>query len=208
MPDRVNSSMTKAYSVFPDLIFEGSLPLTSEIESQLNAAITTESNSGSVEETNYGFCTNKFVPLNKPLQNLQQVLLNAYFAEAKKHLPYLEATKTQLELVRPNLVSINPKSNIPSIFERNRYYSGCIWLQATNKSSHLYIECPQGKTYSTPLGLIDYNHYIKPAKYKYVFWPSHLNAGFTPNNSMAPCVLMQYTFTAAVPWDGRPAPQK
>ena len=95
--------MTKAYSVFPDLIFEGSLPLTSEIESQLNAAITTESNSGSVEETNYGFCTNKFVPLNKPLQNLQQVLLNAYFAEAKKHLPYLEATKTQLELVRPNL---------------------------------------------------------------------------------------------------------
>lgn len=199
--------MAKTYTIFPDIVFEGSLPLTTEIESQLNAAILTEANSGSVEETNYGFCTNKFVPLNRELKNLQQVLLNTFFIEAKKHLPYLEATKTQIELVRPNLVSINPKCNVPSTFERNRYYSGCVWLQTTNKGSHLYTEAPQGKTYSTPLGLIDYNHYIKPAKYKYVFWPSHLNAGFTPNNSMANTILMQFTFTAAVPWDGRP-PQK
>ena len=176
--------MAKTYTIFPDLVFEGSLPLTTEIESQLNAAITAEANSGSVEETNYGFCTNKFVPLNDKLKNLQQVLLNTFFNEARKHLPYLEATKTQIELVRPNLLSINPKCNIPSTFERQRYYSGCVWLQATNKSSHLYVECPQGKTYSTPLGLIDYNHYVKPVKYKYVFWPAHLHAGFTPNNSM------------------------
>ena len=115
--------MTKTYTVFPDLIFEGSLPLTTEIESQLNVAITAEANSGSVEETNYGFCTNKFVPLNKPLKNLQQVILNAFFTESKKHLPFLQTTKTQLELVRPNIVSINPKCNIPSSFERNRYYS-------------------------------------------------------------------------------------
>jgi len=199
--------MAKTYTIFPDIVFEGSLPLTTEIESQLNAAILTEANSGSVEETNYGFCTNKFVPLNRELKNLQQVLLNTFFIEAKKHLPYLEATKTQIELVRPNLVSINPKCNVPSTFERNRYYSGCVWLQTTNKGSHLYTEAPQGKTYSTPLGLIDYNHYIKPAKYKYVFWPSHLKTGFTPNNSMANTILMQFTFTAAVPWDGRP-PQK
>ena len=199
--------MAKTYTIFPDIVFEGSLPLTTEIESQLNAAILTEANSGSVEETNYGFCTNKFVPLNRELKNLQQVLLNTFFIEAKKHLPYLEATKTQIELVRPNLVSINPKCNVPSTFERNRYYSGCVWLQTTNKGSHLYTEAPQGKTYSTPLGLIDYNHYIKPAKYKYVFWPSHLKTGFTPNNSMANTILMQFTFAAAVPWDGRP-PQK
>ena len=172
------------------------------------AAVAAESDSGSVEETNYGFCTNPFVPLNKPLQNLQQVILNSYFAEAKKHLPYLEGTKSQIELVRPNLLSINPKCNIPSTFERNRYYSGCIWLQTTNKGSHLYLECPQGKTYSTPLGLIDYNHYIAPAKFKYAFWPAHLDAGFTPNNSMTPTILMQFTFTAAVPWDGRPPPKK
>ncbi len=61
--------MAKTYTVFPDIVFEGSLPLTSEIENQLNAAITAEANSGSVEETNYGFCTNKFVPLNKTLKN-------------------------------------------------------------------------------------------------------------------------------------------
>jgi len=200
--------MAKTYTVFPDIVFEGSLPLTGEIESQVMAAVAAESDSGSVEETNYGFCTNPFVPLNKPLQNLQQVILNSYFAEAKKHLPYLEGTKSQIELVRPNLLSINPKCNIPSTFERNRYYSGCIWLQTTNKGSHLYLECPQGKTYSTPLGLIDYNHYIAPAKFKYAFWPAHLDAGFTPNNSMTPTILMQFTFTAAVPWDGRPPPKK
>lgn len=200
--------MAKTYTVFPDIVFEGSLPLTGEIESKVMAAVAAESDSGSVEETNYGFCTNPFVPLNKPLQNLQQVILNSYFAEAKKHLPYLEGTKSQIELVRPNLLSINPKCNIPSTFERNRYYSGCIWLQTTNKGSHLYLECPQGKTYSTPLGLIDYNHYIAPAKFKYAFWPAHLDAGFTPNNSMTPTILMQFTFTAAVPWDGRPPPKK
>ena len=66
--------MPKTYTLFPDIIFEGTLPLTGEIESQLNAAITTEANSGSVEETNYGFCTNQFVPLNKTLQNLQKFL--------------------------------------------------------------------------------------------------------------------------------------
>ena len=196
--------MAKTYTIFPDLVFEGSLPLTTEINAQLNAAIAAEANSGSVEETNYGFCTNKFVPLNDKLKNLQQVLLNTFFNEARKHLPYLEATKTQIELVRPNIVSINPKCNVPSTFERNRYYAGCVWLQTTNKGSHLYTEAPQGKTYSTPLGLIDYNHYVKPVKYKYVFWPAHLHAGFTPNNSMANTVLMQFTFTAAVPWDGRP----
>ena len=196
--------MAKTYTIFPDLVFEGSLPLTTEIDAQLNAAIAAEANSGSVEETNYGFCTNKFVPLNDKLKNLHQVLLNTFFNEARKHLPYLEATKTQIELVRPNIVSINPKCNVPSTFERNRYYAGCVWLQTTNKGSHLYTEAPQGKTYSTPLGLIDYNHYVKPVKYKYVFWPAHLHAGFTPNNSMANTVLMQFTFTAAVPWDGRP----
>ena len=196
--------MAKTYTIFPDLVFEGSLPLTTEIDAQLNAAIAAEANSGSVEETNYGFCTNKFVPLNDKLKNLQQVLLNTFFNEARKHLPYLEATKTQIELVRPNIVSINPKCNVPSTFERNRYYAGCVWLQTTNKGSHLYTEAPQGKTYSSPLGLIDYNHYVKPVKYKYVFWPAHLHAGFTPNNSMANTVLMQFTFTAAVPWDGRP----
>ena len=54
--------MAKTYTIFPDLVFEGSLPLTTEIDAQLNAAIAAEANSGSVEETNYGFCTNKFVP--------------------------------------------------------------------------------------------------------------------------------------------------
>ena len=57
--------MAKTYTVFPDIVFEGSLPLNyREIDAQLNAAIAAEANSGSVEETNYGFCTNKFVPLN------------------------------------------------------------------------------------------------------------------------------------------------
>jgi len=199
--------MTKTYTAFPNIVFEGLLPLTDTIEKQLDLAITSEANSGSVEETNYGFCTNKFVPLNDQLKKLQQVLLNTFFNDVAVTIPSIKQTKSQVELVRANLISIKPMSNVPAAFERNRYYAGCIWLQTTNKGSHLYIECPQGKTYSTPEGLMDYNIYVKPAKLKYAFWPAHLHAGFTPNNSMANTVAMQFTFTVAVPWDGRP-PQK
>ena len=50
--------MTKIYTAFPDIVIEGNLALTAEIETQLNNAILAEADSGSVEETNFGFRTN------------------------------------------------------------------------------------------------------------------------------------------------------
>ena len=80
--------------------------------------------------------------------------------------------------------------------ERNRWYNGCVWLQTTNKGSSLYMENFTSKRYSDPPGIQDYTNFEKSKQWKYVFWPAHIPAGFTPNTSMIDTEIFYCTFTA------------
>jgi len=187
----------KSYTLYPDIVYEGSLSLTQDIEQMLTGSILEEYESGKTIETQFGWTTDRFLPLNPVLQKLQQLLLQNFYQDVVKHVPQMP--KMKVELARPHIISIKPGHAISSDFNHRRWYTGCLWLQTTNKGSHVVLDPQQGKTYSVPDGIMDTEHYIAPKKFKYAFWPAHIYGGYTPNLSLTDTILLEFTFTGGLP---------
>jgi hypothetical protein len=191
----LNSSMAKQTNVlFPDWIFTGSLELTPEIEKGITNELSRLEREQEVTNTNFGWLTLKEVPLSGDLRKLQ-LLVGNYFIEAIK-TKHKAALDRLVEVVEPNILSIAPGQNFPVNVHRNRWYTGVIWLQATNKSSSLYFEQHGPKLYSDPPGIQEYTSFIKPLQWQYCFYPSHVPAGFTPNQAMINTNIFHCCFTA------------
>jgi len=189
----VNSYMSKKYNVFPDVVFESQVSLTPEINRLVADDINKVKSTKAFEPTNYGWITNKFIPLEQNLSNLNKVLISASVSLLSNEFRKLR--HMNIELVRPSLISINPGHSVLPVIERQRWYSGCVWLQTTDQGSHVFLDAPATKTLTSPPQLFSNTHVIKPEQNKFALWPSHIPAGFTPNSSMTETVCMIFTLT-------------
>tara|TARA_Y100001972_G_C7609433_1_gene305469 strand:+ start:324 stop:902 length:579 start_codon:yes stop_codon:yes gene_type:complete len=181
------------YTVFPDFVFTGDITLTPEIEEGIKLDLESL-DKGVKHNTTFGYTTLKEVPLTGNLRKLQ-LLVGSYFIDAIKD-KHKTALDRQVEVVEPTIVGVKPGHSLPVMQERNRWYNGCVWLQTTNKGSSLYMENFTSKRYSDPPGIQDYTNFEKSKQWKYVFWPAHIPAGFTPNTSMIDTEIFYCTFTA------------
>jgi hypothetical protein len=180
--------------LFPDWVFTGTIELTPQIEKGLTKELERMEAEQEVTKTNFGWLTLKEVPMTGNLRKLQ-LLVGNYFMEAIK-TKHKVALSRQVEVVEPNIISIAPGQNFPVNVQRNRWYTGAIWLQATDKSSSLYFEQHGPKLYSDPPGIQEYTSFVKPLQWQYCFYPSHIPAGFTPNLSMINTNIFHCCFTA------------
>lgn len=196
--------MAETYTIFPDVVIEGTLPLTEEIAQQIAVGISKEKNAATCIETNYGWRTDEFNKLQTTLLKLQSFLASTFYNDIKKQ--HAVTSKMKIELTRPSLISIKPQHTVDRNNTTRRWYSGMIWLQTTNKGSELKLHAPQLKTHSTPHGLMPFSTTISPEQFKYVFWPAHIEHSFTPNCSFTDTVILQCTITGGIP--GVPGPGK
>ena len=63
--------MSKTYPIFPELIIEGELSLDSNISKRIREGVLDAKNSGSATKTNFGWMTDKGLPQEEAIKNLQ-----------------------------------------------------------------------------------------------------------------------------------------
>lgn len=190
----INICMNNAYNIFPDTVFTGVLPIEGEIRKSLIADVKELANSGSAIETNYGWESNRDVPLLKNLRKLQILLGNTFVNLADKH--FNKCKHRRIMLVQPYVCSIKPSHEFYPRIDSAYWYNGCIWLQTTNTGSHLCFEKNDAKRYSSPWAYQPVSHVETGQVLKYVFWPSHLGKKFTPNLSMIDNYIMHFGITS------------
>lgn len=183
--------MAKITTLFPNYVFEGKLEISKTVKSNIMNDTKKDLQSGKTRRTNYGLITEKEIPLEKSLQNLSLLMGNTFVNCAKKQ--FLNKDK-EVHILNPYLISIDPDHNYPLNMESCRWYNGCVWLQTTNKGNHLYFEDFSVKTYADRHKTQNHKFSISPEEYKYVFWPSHIPWGLTPNQSMIDTIVMCLTF--------------
>jgi len=183
--------MANTITLFPNYVFEGKLEISNTVHENIQKDVKKDLTSGKTRRTNYGFATEKEIPLEKSLKKLSLLMGNTFINLAKKQ--FLDNSKI-IDILNPYLISIEPEHNYPINMESCRWYNGCVWLQTTNKGSHLYFEDFSIKTYADRHKTQKHTFSINPEQYKYVFWPSHIPWGFTPNQSMVNSEILCLTF--------------
>ena len=183
----------KVTHMFPNYLFEGKLELPKEVEDLLKDSIPENLNSGISIETNFGKVTDKGQPLTKHLKHLQ-LLVGKMFTEETNQV--MEVYKRNVEICNPYLISVKPGHIFPMNIEKESWYNACVFLQTTNKGSHLYFEDFSNKIYASPNLLQPETIAVAPQKNKIVFWPSHIPWGMTVNESNVDTVCFICSFTA------------
>ena len=92
------------------------------------------------------------------------------------------------------LSMIRPGQAVPHFVTKYSWYTAIVFLQTTNRGSHLYFDDMGPRHFATPKGFDEWSHYIKPAKNKVIYFPSHLITGFTSNESMINNVTLSLNF--------------
>ena len=100
-----------------------------------------------------------------------------------------------INLLNPYLVSTLPTHQYPINVEPQRWYNAGVFLQTTNKGSHLSFNEFNTKLYAGQ-NTQDNATYVKPKQYRTVFWPSHIPWGLTPNMSMVETTMLVCSFRA------------
>lgn len=184
----------KSFTVFPDVVFTGTLPITSDIKKQILDDVTALSKSGAYIETNFGWLSNKDVPVKDSLRKLQLLLGRTFVQHEEK--TFGKVTHRHTSVVQPHIVNIKPMHTFDLHVNSAYWYHGCVWLQATDKGNHLYLESPAAKRFSCPPAYQPHEVFEQAESLKYIFWPAHLQAGFTPNQSMVDSIIFNFGITS------------
>lgn len=184
----------KSYTIFPDIVFSGTLPVDSDIKQQLLSDTETLSNTGACIETTYGWLSNKDVPVKDSLRKLQLLLGRTFVQHSEK--AFGPVTKRRASVVQPHIVSIKPMHTYDLHINSAYWYQGCAWLQTTDKGNHLFLESPSAKRYACPPAYQQHQTFEQAESMKYVFWPAHIQAGFTPNQSMINSIIFNFGITS------------
>jgi len=183
--------MAKTINLFPNYVFEGTLQIDSTVKNTLRKDLIKDLDSGKAQKMNFGSITDREIPLENSFQQLAFLMGNTFINHAKKQ--FLDV-KTEVDILNPYIVSIKPDHSYPINMESCRWYNGCCWLQSTNKGSHLYLEDFSIRTYADRHRTQKRNFSVAPRNFKYIFWPSHIPWGFTPNQSMVDTQLLCLSF--------------
>lgn len=192
-PFLLNSSMAFKRSIlFPNYYFEGQMEIPGGMGEQIRDSIQKSKDSGITTDTVYGWYTNKEFPLEGVLPQVAN-LLGTYFVD--NMLKVLDLKSRNINLLNPHLISTFPTHQYPINLEPQRWYNAGIFLQTTNKGSHLSFHEFNTKLYAGQ-NVQDNITYVKPKQYKVVFWPSHIPWGLTPNMSMVETTMLICSFRA------------
>ena len=170
--------------LFPNYYFEGQMEIPEDIGHQIRDSIQKSKDSGITTETVYGWFTNKQFPLEGVLPQIAN-LLGTYF---------VDNVLSTLDL-KSYLISTFPTHQYPINVEPQRWYNAGVFLQTTNKGSHLSFNEFNTKLYAGQ-NTQDNATYVKPKQYRVVFWPSHIPWGLTPNMSMVETTMLVCSFRA------------
>lgn len=180
-------------TAFPDYVFDGDIIVSDEIITSVMEDVSAILSTGSAVSTPYGSITNKQIPLSGSLKKLQ-LLVGDYFTKQSNSV--MPVYKRNVQILNPYLVLVKPGHCFPVNIEKSRWYNACVWLQTTNKGSHLLLENYNSKLHATPNLLQDDNMVIPPSKFKAAFWPSHIPWGLTYNTSPVDTICFICTFNA------------
>ena len=184
----------KSFTIFPDVVFSGTLPITSDIKEQIFNDVKLLSESGAYIETNFGWLSNKDVPVKNSLRKLQLLLGRTFVQHEEKTFGKVDHRLSSV--VQPHIISIKPMHTFDLHINNSYWYQGCAWLQASDKGNHLYFESPAAKRFACPPAYQAHEVFEQAEAMKYMFWPSHIQAGFTPNQSMIDSIIFGFGITS------------
>jgi len=184
----------KTYSVFTNYVFEKTLSLPEENIEALDFERQDIFDSGITTETNYGWITNKEYPLGKHHSALCKIISHHFIQDCDKTLP---TKSNEVQVCNPYLLGVLPTYTYDVNIEPMRWYNALMFLQTTNKGSHLILHNMSEKLYASQ-NTQENKVIIKPKKNKVVYWPSHIPWGLSPNNSMIENNFLLLTFRIAV----------
>ena len=175
----------KTYSVFANYVFEKTLSLPEENAESLEFERQDIYESGITTETNYGWITNKEYPLGKHHSALCKIVSHHFIQDCEKTLP---TKSNEVQVCNPYLLGVLPSHTYDVNIEPMRWYNALMFLQTTNKGSHLILHNLSEKLYASQ----------NTQENKVVIWPSHIPWGLSPNNSMIENNFLCLTFRIAV----------
>ena len=178
--------------LFPNYYFEGQMEIPAGMGDKIRDGIQKTKESGITTEMVYGWHTNKEYPLEGVLPQVAN-LMGTYFVDTISKT--LDISNRKIDLLNPYIISTNPTHQFPVNIQSQRWYNAGIFLQTTNKGSHLSFHEFNTKLYAGQ-NVQEYATYVKPKQYKVVFWPSHIPWGLTPNMSMVETTMLICSFRA------------
>lgn len=181
-----------SYNLFPDVVFEGTMPLTDDIFDRVINQIYTNT---TFVEKNYGRVTDNVVALTGDLRKLQIFTGSVIAQHICKQYPI--AKDLHLEITRPSVVVVKPGHQVSGFVEIKRWYTGLLWLQTDQNGCSVELENQPIKMYTNPYGVQPHKHIISPKVLNYAAWPSHIPASYSCNNSNMDNVMLQFTITGA-----------
>jgi len=99
-PIWLNSSMANTITLFPNYVFEGKLEISNTVHENIQKDVKKDLTSGKTRRTNYGFATEKEIPLEKSLKKLSLLMGNTFINLAKKHnrIIKIDGTKNKKDI--------------------------------------------------------------------------------------------------------------
>tara|TARA_B100000073_G_C23640507_1_gene536433 strand:+ start:402 stop:974 length:573 start_codon:yes stop_codon:yes gene_type:complete len=183
----------KRSTIFPNYLYEGQITIPEELNVDISESITSTKDSGITIDMTYGWYTNKQFPLEGVLPKLSGMMAQVFVEHVVKDFNLKIAR--DIELLNPYLVSVKPSYTYQVNIEPQRWYNGIMFLQTTNKGSHLCLNNFDSKVYASQ-NTQENNIFIKPKKHKVAFWPSHVPWSLSPNMSMVDSIALIVSFRA------------
>ena len=179
--------------LFPDLLFEGQLEVPQELNNDIQQSLIKNKQSGITTETVYGWFTNKQFPCEGVVPQIANLMASNFVSNIVQNFDL--KVERDINLLNPYLISTLPNHDFPTNVEPQRWYNGGVYLQTTNKGSHLMLNNFTSKLYAGQNTQDNYV-YIKPKQFKVIYWPSHIPWGLTPNMSMVETTMLISSFRA------------
>ena len=179
--------------LFPDLLFEGQLEVPQELNNDIQQSLIKNKQSGITTETVYGWFTNKQFPCEGVVPQIANLMASNFVTNIVQNFDL--KVERDINLLNPYLISTLPNHDFPTNVEPQRWYNGGVYLQTTNKGSHLMLNNFTSKLYAGQNTQDNYV-YIKPKQFKVIYWPSHIPWGLTPNMSMVETTMLICSFRA------------
>lgn len=179
--------------LFPDYVFETQIEVPQELNRQIQHSLKLNKESGITTETVYGWFTNKQFPCEGVIGNIANLLATNFVSSVVQNFDLQVAR--DINLLNPWIISTNPNHSFPTTLEHQRWYNAGIYLQTTNKGSHLKLDNYTSKIYASQ-NTQETSHFIKPKQFKVIYWPSHIPWSLTPNMSMVETTMLICSFRA------------
>jgi hypothetical protein len=179
----------KTTTIFPTKIFTDTLEIPSEVSKKMISKIDEIKDRRQLDGCNFGWKTHTKTALGPEFEKLFKLVGSKFFNEV---VDQFSIPPKNIEFSDVSLMGIDPSYEVPNKITKYSWYTAVVFIQTTDKGSHLYFENYSKQMYGTPKGVEEYSQVVKPKKNRLVFYPSHLVSGFTPNFSLVENIIFTF----------------